>query len=142
CSTATARPPRACAAPSIPRAAGTASCAASPRARGRGDGVDPRVRADGLEHDPEKACPGHLIRGGYRFPPCPKPLARSVVWLDASAGRRQVGKRSCSTNKLERDDDSKKSHLALGSTRVSPAAIRRSRVIHSSHVWRRVPSRA
>jgi hypothetical protein len=41
------------------------------------------------EHDPEKACPG-LDPG----------------WIPVS------GKRSCSTNKLERDDDSKKSHLA------------------------------
>ena len=35
------------------------------------------------------------------------------------------GKRSCSTNKLERDDDSKKSHLALAETRGSPATLGR-----------------
>ena len=53
-----------------------------------------------------------IPKSGYRFPACAKPLARSVVWLmlrRAKAGR----KRSCATNKLERDDDSKKSHPAL-----------------------------
>src|SRR5262245_49966495 len=27
-----------------------------------------------------------IPKSGYRFPACAKPLARSVVWLDASAG--------------------------------------------------------
>jgi hypothetical protein len=54
-----------------------------------------------------------LIRGGYRVPACAKPRARFVIWLDASAGEAKSGKRSCSKNKLERDDDSKKSHHAL-----------------------------
>src|SRR5262249_14480644 len=49
-----------------------------------------------LQHDPEKACPG-LDPG----------------WVPV------FGKRSCSTKKLERDDDSKKSHPALArSTRI------------------------
>ena len=26
------------------------------------------------------------IRGGNRFPACAKPFARTIVWLDASAG--------------------------------------------------------
>src|SRR5262245_30425894 len=34
---------------------------------------------------PKKPAP-HLMRGGYRFPACAKPVARFVVWLDASAG--------------------------------------------------------
>src|SRR5262249_25880058 len=46
------------------------------------------------KHDPEKACPG-LDPG----------------WVPV------FGKRSCSTNKLERDDDSKKSHPALSGAR-------------------------
>jgi hypothetical protein len=34
---------------------------------------------------PKKPAPDS-IRGGYRFPACAKPVARFVVWLDASAG--------------------------------------------------------
>jgi hypothetical protein len=34
---------------------------------------------------PKKPAP-HLMRGGYRFPACAKPLARFIVLLDASAG--------------------------------------------------------
>jgi hypothetical protein len=34
---------------------------------------------------PKKLAP-HLMRGGYRFPACAKPLAGLVVRLDASAG--------------------------------------------------------
>ena len=48
-------------------------------------------RGSSLEHDPEKACP-RLDRG----------------WIPV------FGKRSCSTNNVERDDDSKISHPALG----------------------------
>src|SRR5262249_18812650 len=58
----------------------------------RGGPVGDRLRIRGLEHDPEKACPG------------PDP-----GWVPV------FGKRSCSTKKLERDDDSKRSYPALGS---------------------------
>ncbi len=34
---------------------------------------------------PKKPAP-HLMRGGYRFPACAKPVARFFIWLDASAG--------------------------------------------------------
>jgi hypothetical protein len=34
---------------------------------------------------PKKPVP-HLMRDGNRFPACAKPLARIVVWRDASAG--------------------------------------------------------
>jgi BirA family transcriptional regulator, biotin operon repressor / biotin---[acetyl-CoA-carboxylase] ligase len=44
-----------------------------------------------LEHDPEKACP-----------------APDAGWVSV------FGQRSCSNSKVERDDDSKKSHPALG----------------------------
>jgi len=64
------------------------------------------------EHDPEKACPG--LDPGW------EPV---------------FGKRSCSSNKLEQDDDSKKSHPALahplsgsaseGSERRSPGTLGR-----------------
>src|SRR6266852_7033407 len=53
-----------------------------------------------LKHDPEKWLPVSRLREA-RF-----------------GGRRKVGKRSCSNKKLERDDDSTKSHPA-------PAPVRR-----------------
>src|SRR5436190_15937604 len=40
------------------------------------------------------------------------------------------GKRSCSTNKLERDDDSKKSHLALGNACPPKPNNEPTRVLH------------
>jgi hypothetical protein len=58
-----------------------------------------------LEHDPEKCA--------AVFPPARSPstiLSCGSMLRRAKAGR----KRSCSTNNLERDDDSKKSHHALG----------------------------
>src|SRR5262249_13184901 len=66
---------------------------------------EPRVE---LEHDPEKACPG-LDPG----------------WVPV------FGERSCSTNKLKRDDDSKKSHPALGDLRF--------RALMSEEAWASLP---
>jgi hypothetical protein len=43
----------------------------------------------------------HLMRGGYRFPACAKPVAPVVVWLDASAGEG----RSDKIMHLKRDTD-------------------------------------
>jgi hypothetical protein len=34
---------------------------------------------------PKKPAP-HLMRGGYRFPACAKPLDGLSIWLNASAG--------------------------------------------------------
>src|SRR5215510_12713918 len=51
-----------------------------------------------LEHDPEKACPG--LDPGW------------VPVFGKGVPPRKRG--SCSTNNLKRDDDSKKSHHALG----------------------------
>jgi len=53
-----------------------------------------------------------IPKSGNRFPACAKPVARSVIWLDASAGEGRSEK-IISKKKLERDDDSKKSHHAL-----------------------------
>jgi hypothetical protein len=59
------------------------------------------VAAEALEHDPEKWTP--------------------VFPRDK---REAFARRSCSNDKLERDDDWKKNHLALGSGRVRSAISR------------------
>src|SRR5215831_18507373 len=72
---------------------------------------DAAVMARALEHDPENWVPisrlrearGSISRLAWRF-----------------GGRRQVGKRSCSKKRLERDDDSKKSHPALAPQAMDP----------------------
>jgi hypothetical protein len=61
------------------------------------------VGAAPLEHDPEKWVPVSRLRE-----------AVALFVILAMLRRAKAGpKRSCSNNKLERDDDSKKSHLAL-----------------------------
>jgi hypothetical protein len=47
-----------------------------------------------------------IPKSGNRFPACAKPFARSVVWLDASAGEGRSEKIMLKKT-LERDDDSK-----------------------------------
>jgi len=51
---------------------------------------------------------------------CRDRLRREVVSLEHDPEKWEpvFGKRSCSNNKLERDDDSKKSHPALGDTGI------------------------
>jgi hypothetical protein len=51
-------------------------------------------------------------KSGYRFPACAKPMARFVVWIEASAGEARSEKIMLQ-QELKRDDDSKKSHRAL-----------------------------
>ena len=58
-----------------------------------------RLDGVGLEHDPEKACPA--LDAGW-VPVFPRDK------------REAFARRSCSNKKIERDDDSKKSHPALG----------------------------
>jgi hypothetical protein len=56
---------------------------------------------------PKKPAP-HLMRGGYRFPACAKPVARIVLLRDASAGEGRSGKIMRQQEEAKRDDDSKK----------------------------------
>jgi len=58
-----------------------------------------RLDGVGLEHDPENACPA--LDAGW-VPVFPRDK------------REAFARRSCSNKKMERDDDSKKSHPALG----------------------------
>jgi hypothetical protein len=66
-----------------------------------GDDVPP------LEHDPEKACPRDGHQGVY--------ARLRGLWMDTG-----FRKRSCATNNVERDDDSKISHSALGALPAVP----------------------
>jgi hypothetical protein len=63
-----------------------------------------------IEHDPEKWTPVSRLR---------EAVARPNSWVDASAGEGRSEKIMLQ-NKVERDDDSKKSHPAL------PAIVTRS----------------
>jgi hypothetical protein len=60
---------------------------------------------------PKKPAP-HLMRGGYRFPACAKPLHGSSSGLKLRRGEGRSEKIMLMNN-IERDDDSKKSHPAL-----------------------------
>src|SRR5229473_2599526 len=77
-----------------------------------------------------------ILKSEYRFPACAKPRHRFVVSLmlrRAKAGR----ERSCTNKKLERDDDSMKSHLAL----VGRAAFGRSKAVEMTAVHGFSPTR-
>src|SRR5882757_1361182 len=64
-----------------------------------GSQSEQRIYSSGREHDPEKACPALDAGWVPVFPP---------------DKREAFARRSCSNKKIERDDDSKKSHPALG----------------------------
>src|SRR5262249_43458729 len=88
-----------------------------PTRGGRGPGGPSRYsstrvwRAAPVEHDPEKACPG--LDPGWM-----------PVFGKACPRARPEG--SCSNNKVERDGDSKKSHLALEvARRIAGGVLRR-----------------
>jgi hypothetical protein len=84
-----------------------------------GDDVPP------LEHDPEKACPRDGHQGVY--------ARLRGLWMDTG-----FRKRSCATNNVERDDDSKISHPALALARRSGSVTR---IVHPHEVMLMQPPR-
>jgi hypothetical protein len=46
-----------------------------------------------------------IPKSGYRFPACAKPVAWIFMLAERFGGRSQVGKRSCASKELKRDDE-------------------------------------